>query len=191
MANRKSSALVECNGVGIKRNGRVPKGAHHLHGAGIIPNIGRDNALRTRGSPHLADRFGLIGNKVDHQTRYGSIERMAREGQRLRVADSEARPRIGHGLAREGDKAVGRIDAGHLTWRCACKDDFAQGARAAAYIDPITARRHAEPVHELPGNETAPAADIGLIRVAAGPNIFSFRNHATSHVAAGLSEVGL
>src|SRR5262249_42674130 len=91
------------------------------------------------------------------------IERMAGERQRLRVADPEARPGIGHVLAREGDEAVGRIDAGHLTRRCACKDDFAQGAGAAAYIDPIAARQHAEPVHELPGNETAPAADIGLL----------------------------
>lgn len=93
-------------------------------------------------------------------------------------------------LAREGDEAVGRIDAGHLTRRCVCKDDFAQGAGAAAYIDPIAARRHAEPVHELPGNETAPAADIGLIGVAAGPCIFSFRNHATSLASSVCSNNG-
>jgi hypothetical protein len=49
----------------IERDGCVPEVTHHLHLTGIIPDVCRNDAAETRGSPHLDHRFGVIGNEID------------------------------------------------------------------------------------------------------------------------------
>jgi hypothetical protein len=60
---------------------------------------------------------------------------------------------------------------------CAPKDYFTQRACAAPNIKPGASWRHAKPFYELPGDEAAPASNIGLIGMTTGPYILAFVRH--------------
>src|SRR5215475_11849284 len=106
MAHRKSAAFIERSSALVHGDRSVAEMTHHLHFAGVIPNVGRDDAVGARYSLHFANRFFLIGNKIDNKTGHSRVERGISNQQFLRVTNLKDHTRIGHFVTRVRDKAI-------------------------------------------------------------------------------------
>lgn len=89
MADWKPPAFVERDGRRIEINRRIPEATHHLHLAGMVPDIGGNDAARARGSSHFADSLRLIRYEIDDQGCDHRIEGIVVDRQRPRVTDPE------------------------------------------------------------------------------------------------------
>src|SRR5438093_6169402 len=177
VTQRKSPALIERDGVGVQGYRRIPEATHHLHLAGVVPCVGRDDTATPRHPLHFTDSIRRIGNEIYHQARYRGVGGTVGNRNVLRIADLEGCARVGHFLTGKSDKAVGGIDPRHAPWRGVVKDLLAQRTRAATDIKPVSAWRYIEPCEELAGDEAAPSPDIGLVRFTAGPYILALDCH--------------
>src|SRR5215472_9145606 len=52
---------------GVECDGFIPEESEHLHALVVIPYTGANDALRTRHTAHLADRFVVIRDEVHHE----------------------------------------------------------------------------------------------------------------------------
>src|SRR5262252_5246071 len=70
MTHRKTAAFVKRTGAWVHGDRGVPEVSHHLHLAGIIPNIGTDDAEGACHPLHFAYCFWLIGNEIYYKARH-------------------------------------------------------------------------------------------------------------------------
>src|SRR6516162_7548286 len=99
---------------------------HHLHLTSVIPDIGPDDAAGACRTLHFAYCLCLIGNEIYDKTRHRRVEGTISDWQFLSVSDLKGCTRVGQIVACERNKAIRRINACHLAWRCSSKDHLAQ-----------------------------------------------------------------
>src|SRR5439155_21649186 len=109
--------------------------------------------------------------EVENEPGDRHVEGAIADREALRVADQELRPPVRKLLTGELDVLIGGIDGHELDRATPLEDDLTQRAGPTPDVEPATARRHREPPDELAGNRAAPAADVGLIRLAARPDL--------------------
>jgi len=178
IADRKTASFVQGFGRGIKGDGGVPEMPHHLHPAGIVPDIQRHRAARPHDAPHFRKRARRIRNEIQDEVRDGGIDRAIRQRQRLSIADPEGQAQIAHMRPRVVEIAGRGIDREHRSRRAVVEDGPAQRAGAAPDVEPREAGRQRQPARERAGDGPAPPPHIRLVRIAGGPHICGrFRNH--------------
>ena len=151
---------------------------HHLHPAGIVPDIQRHRAARPHDAPHFRKRARRIRNEIQDEVRDGGIDRAIRQRQRLSIADPEGQAQIAHMRPRVVEIAGRGIDREHRSRRAVVEDGPAQRAGAAPDVEPREAGRQHQPMQERAGDGPAPPPHIRLVRIAGGPHICGrFRNH--------------
>jgi hypothetical protein len=67
LAHQKAATFVPVGRFRIELDGRVPEVAHELDLAGIVPDIEGDDSAGVGDPPHLPQRSGSIGNRVQHE----------------------------------------------------------------------------------------------------------------------------
>jgi hypothetical protein len=89
LTQRESATFVERKGGGIERDRGVPEMAHHLHVAGVVPNIGSDGPVGTRHPRHLAHGSPRVAHEIEDKTGDRGIEFGVSKGKRLGVGKLE------------------------------------------------------------------------------------------------------
>ena len=131
--------------------GRVPQQAQRPLAATVIPDARGDCAARSCHPRHLPHALGRIGHEVHDELREGSVERVIRERQLLRRAEThvDARFRRARGL----DERLRRIDGGDGRLR-----RHARRARSSARPGRSRRRSPAVPLRSRPGRRAGPRA---------------------------------
>jgi hypothetical protein len=76
---------------------------HHLHLAGVIPNVGPDNAVGACHPFHFANCLCLVRNEIYDKTGHGRVEGGVSNRQFLRITNLKGCAPIGHLVACESD----------------------------------------------------------------------------------------
>src|SRR5262245_27362469 len=154
--------------------------AHHLHLAGVVPDVGPDDATGTCHPLHFGNCFCLVGNEIYDEARYGRVIRTSSNRQFLRITNLKGRAPICHFEARERDKTIRRINTRHVPRSCPGKDHLAQCSCAGPDIEPVLVWLHTEPRYELSGNQAAPPAYVRLIGITASPYVLALSSHCVA-----------
>ena len=96
--------MVNASPAMIERRRRIPESAQEFHAVpGIIPNIKPDGSTGSDHPLHLAQRFELVGDEVQHQRGHGDVTAGALQGDGLGVAYLERGAPIRDRCARRRD----------------------------------------------------------------------------------------
>ena len=181
-----SFGLVELRVIGAYFYGCIPEVRHHLHSAGIIPNIRRYQSAGRCYPRHLSHHGFVIPHEVQDQTRYRHVPDGRIPTLRGRISRFEAGARVSDALLRLGHKAFRRVDAGdqrRLTHR---QDGGCQRPRTAADISPREARRKCDPAKKLDCDRSAPTPNILLVGVTRMPDLCCRFTHSVITMSAQL-----
>ena len=179
MAHGKAPAFIEQDGVRIQRDGGIPEAAHHLHFAGIVPDVGRHDTAGARRPLHLAHGLGLIGHEIEHEPRNCGVEHAVRDRDRLGVANLKGRARIGY-LVASANETKPSEGSTPVTLRGDAPSRIT--SHRAPVPQPISSQSffcgqfsHAA---DCPGDRPAPSSDIGPHRPDRLPqNLLAFLSH--------------
>src|SRR6476620_7131200 len=68
LTNWEAGGVVVIGGRRVEGDRRVPEGAHRLHLAGEVPDVGRDRASGAGDAELLAQASATVGHEIDSQT---------------------------------------------------------------------------------------------------------------------------
>src|SRR5262249_5899675 len=74
MTNRKPVAVVKLRGTRVQGDSSIPEMTHHLHLAGVIPDIRPDSAIATCRSLHFGYRLCLVRDEIYNETRHRRVK---------------------------------------------------------------------------------------------------------------------
>jgi hypothetical protein len=150
----------------IERDRLVPEYSQHLHPLSVVPDGACDDAPGTGHTNHFVQRFGPIGDEIQHEKRERPVEAPIEKPKVLGIADLEPDQIPWMTPLGEGDIRCGGINANDVTGRGNCGDSRRQCPGSRSDIkDGIAVANSGKFDHER-GEGPTPSAHEPLVLVA-------------------------
>src|SRR3954451_10758526 len=133
----------------IERFSRIPEGAHRLHLAGEVPDVGRNGTSRASNTDRLEESCARVGHEIESETRDNQVGAVAWQRYGLGAGYDEARTNIRNQGAGQGQKLAGGIDADNRLRLGGFENGLGEGTGATTDINPVFIRGSGEPGEEL------------------------------------------